>query len=221
MGWISLYASVATATGKNSTRDLKISRLLLNVYLRSKNKPALKMNTQPRITYLLLFLFVFGLTQMRVIAASTEMPEFKNNNHDEWFNSKPLKRADLKGKVLLIDVWTYGCWNCYRSFPWLIELERKFSPDTFQVIGIHTPEFDHEKTISNVEKNIKKFKLHHPVMMDNDFSYWKALNNRYWPSFYIIDKKGQIRFKHVGETHSGDRNAVNIESEIRQLLLEK
>ena len=180
----------------------------------------LKINTQPRISYFLLFLVLFGQNQISAVASSATMPEFKNDNPKEWFNSKPLKREDLKGKVVLIDVWTYGCWNCYRSFPWLNELEGKFSSDSFQVIGIHTPEFDREKTASNVAEKIKKFKLHHPVMMDNDFSYWKALNNRYWPSFYIVDKKGNIRFKHVGETHSGDRNAENIESEIRQLLLE-
>lgn len=183
-----------------------------------------KINTQFRTYYIFLFLIflgMFGLSQVRAFASSSVMPEFTNKNPDEWFNSKPLKRADLKGKVVLLDVWTYGCWNCYRSFPWLIELERKFSPDTFQVIGIHTPEFDREKIVNNVAEKIKKFKLHHPVMMDNNFSYWKALNNRYWPSFYIIDKRGQIRFKHVGETHSGDRNAKKIESEIRQLLLEK
>lgn len=173
-----------------------------------------------RINYFLIVLSLFLFVSVNQVKASAEMPEFSNHNSDEWFNSKPLKRHDLKGKVILLDVWTYGCWNCYRSFPWLNELEAKFSSDVFQVIGIHTPEFDSEKKPNNVAEKIKQFKLHHPVMMDNDFAYWKSLNNRYWPSFYVIDKRGQVRFKHVGETHSGDRNATNIESEIRQLLLE-
>ena len=180
-------------------------------------------NTTSRINILLLCAFIlglFGLSQAGALPSASPMPEFTNNNPQEWFNSKPLKRADLKGKVVLLDVWTYGCWNCYRSFPWLNELEAKLASENFQVIGIHTPEFGHEKDAQNVAKKIKEFKLHHPVMMDNDFRYWKALSNRYWPSFYIIDKQGQIRFTHIGETHSGDRNARSIEAEIRQLLAE-
>jgi len=163
---------------------------------------------------------LIGLSQAGALASPKLMPEFTNANPQEWFNTKPLKRADLKGKVILLDIWTYGCWNCYRSFPWLNALEAKFSADDFLVIGIHTPEFGHEKDAQNVSKKIKEFKLHHPVMMDNDFSYWKALGNRYWPTFYIIDKQGQIRFIHIGETHAGDRKATKIENEIRQLLLE-
>jgi len=180
-------------------------------------------NTKSSIYFLLLLvslLGLLGLGQGGGLTSARVMPEFTNNNSAEWFNSKPLKRADLKGKVVLLDVWTYGCWNCYRSFPWLNELEARFSSHNFQVIGIHTPEFGHEKLARNVAEKIKKFKLHHPVMMDNDFAYWKALGNRYWPSFYIIDKQGQIRFTHVGETHAGDRNARHIEAEIRQLLAE-
>jgi len=182
-----------------------------------------KTHTTLRINVLLLgivLLGLFGLSQLGASPAASPIPEFTNNNPAQWFNSKPLTRADLKGKVVLLDVWTYGCWNCYRSFPWLNELEAKFKSENFQVIGIHTPEFGHEKDAKNVAKKIKAFSLHHPVMMDNDFRYWKALGNRYWPTFYIIDKQGQVRFTHIGETHSGDRNARNIEAEIRQLLAE-
>jgi len=182
-----------------------------------------RINIQSRMKTLLLFvslLGLLGLGQGSVSASAKLLPEFNNNNPAQWFNSKPLKRADLKGKVVLLDVWTYGCWNCYRSFPWLNELEASLSSENFLVIGIHTPEFGHEKDASNVLKKIKEFKLHHPVMMDNDFSYWKALGNRYWPTFYIIDKQGRIRSVHIGETHAGDQNARRIEAEIRQLLAE-
>ncbi len=85
------------------------------------------------------------------------MPEFNNTNPEQWFNSTPLKRADLKGKVVLLDVWTYGCWNCYRSFPWLRSVEAKFANANFTVIGIHSPEFDHEKDPDKVAENVKKF----------------------------------------------------------------
>jgi len=148
------------------------------------------------------------------------LPEFTTADPAHWFNSRPLQREDLRGKVLLIDVWTFGCWNCYRSFPWLNQLEKTFAGLDFMVIGIHTPEFDHEKDPVAVAKKIQEFALHHPVMMDNDFGYWRALNNRYWPSFYLVDKVGRLRHLHVGETHVGDRRATRIEQQIRALLEE-
>ena len=182
-----------------------------------------EIHTIVRNLCLLIFIFspgVFSLSQAKSLSSQPPLPEFTNTNPTQWFNSKPLKQSDLKGKVILIDFWTYCCWNCYRSFPWLNELESELSQEEFQVIGIHTPEFSHEKVAANVAKKIKEFELHHPVMMDNDFAYWKALNNRYWPAFYLVDKHGRLRFAHYGETHSGDQNADAIESEIRQLLKE-
>ena len=138
----------------------------------------------------------------------------------EWLNSKPLTIDDLKGKVVLLDFWTFDCWNCYRSFPWLNDLEKRFQSKDFIIIGIHTPEFDHEKIRGNVEAKITEFKLAHPVMMDNDFSYWRSLNNRYWPAFYLVDKQGMVRAYYIGETHQGDSNAVAIEKMINALLAE-
>ena len=149
-----------------------------------------------------------------------EAPEFTHPSPDDWINSKPLKISDLKEKVVLLDVWTFECWNCYRSFPWLNSLEKKFKDTDFRVIGIHSPEFKHEHDREKVIAKVKEFELHHPVMMDNDFSYWKALNNRYWPAFYLVDKKGKIRGKFFGETHEGDRNAKKIEAAITLLLKE-
>ena len=147
-------------------------------------------------------------------------PKFTHRNADDWINSSPLNWDQLKGKVVLLDFWTFGCWNCYRSFPWLHELESKLSKKAFTAIGIHTPEFDHEKDRVAVAKNTKKFNLKHPVMIDNDHSYWRAIGNRYWPTFYLVDKKGKIRGVYIGETHSGDSNAVAIEQKITQLLNE-
>lgn len=147
-------------------------------------------------------------------------PEFTQMDSSAWFNSEPLSIKDLRGKVVLLDIWTYGCWNCYRSFPWLRGVEEKFVDQDFQVIGIHTPEFDREKEKDSVEKKIAEFMLHHPVMIDNDFAYWRALNNRFWPTYYLIDKKGKIRNVFIGETHAGDSRAVRIESAITALLEE-
>ena len=147
-------------------------------------------------------------------------PEFTHTEEREWINSVPLTLAGLRGKVVLLDFWTFECWNCYRSFPWLNALEARLAGEDFTVIGVHTPEFEHEKVRSSIEKKVAEFELHHPVMIDNDFSYWRAMGNRYWPAFYLIDKQGKVRAAYVGETHEGDRQARKIEAAIRNLLAE-
>ncbi len=145
-------------------------------------------------------------------------PEFTHRAPDEWINSPPLTLAGLRGNVVLIDFWTFGCWNCYRSFPWLKALEAAYESRGLRVIGVHTPEFDHEKIRSSVVEKTAEFGLRHPVMMDNDFSYWRAMNNRFWPAFYLIDKRGFVRSVFFGETHSGDARARRIEKAVERLL---
>lgn len=148
------------------------------------------------------------------------LPEFTSTDPARWFNSEPLRVSDLRGRVLLIDVWTSDCWNCYRSFPWLNALEQDLAGQPFQVIGIHSPEFRHEHDPDRVAAKVQEFGLHHPVMMDNDFAFWRALGNRYWPAYYLVDKHGTIRHVHVGETHAGDARAREIGEQIRALLAE-
>ena len=167
-----------------------------------------------------LTLLVSAIVYAAKINPPAIMPEFTQVDEVAWFNSKPLRSEDLRGKVVLIDVWTYGCWNCYNSFPWLRGVEEKFADQDFTVIGIHTPEFDREKERENVLKKIEEFELHHPVMMDNNKAYWRALRNRYWPAYYIVDKQGNIRDAFIGETHEGDRRAKKIEKLIAKLLKE-
>ncbi|MEM7194433.1 MAG: redoxin family protein [Pseudomonadota bacterium] len=147
-------------------------------------------------------------------------PEFTQTDAEAWLGSAPLKMSNLRGKVVLIDFWTYGCWNCYRSFPWMNDLERRYKDQDFQIIGIHTPEFEHEKERDNVVKKIEEFELDHPTMMDNDFGFWKRMGNRYWPTYYLIDKKGLVRYFFIGETHEGTDKAIAIESAIKTLLSE-
>ena len=149
-----------------------------------------------------------------------ELPEFTHANQTDWINSEPLVVADLKGRVVLVDVWTFGCWNCYRSFPWLRAVEHRFGSEGLTVIGVHSPEFPHEGVRASVVKKVAQFELHHPVMIDNDLSYWRALGNQYWPTFYLVDKRGQIRSVFIGETHVGDRRALDIEERIKTLLAE-
>ena len=167
-------------------------------------------------------IFVFAILVAACAQAVDQrlLPNFTNDNPDHWFNSEPLSVQELRGRVVLVDIWTFDCWNCYRSFPWLKDLEAKFADQDFQVIGIHSPEFEHEHDPARVASKIKEFGLEHPVMMDNDFAFWRALGNRYWPAYYLVDKQGIIRYLHVGETHSGDARANRIEEQIRALLVE-
>ena len=151
---------------------------------------------------------------------SPELPEFVSRSPADWINSPPLSIAELRGQVVLIDVWTFQCWNCYRSFPWLNSLEDRFSNQPFRVVGIHSPEFKAERDRAAVKAAVKRFKLDHPVMIDNDHAYWQALDNRYWPAYYLVDADGHIRAVHIGETHIGDAQARLIESSIRTLLNE-
>jgi thiol-disulfide isomerase/thioredoxin len=147
--------------------------------------------------------------------------EFSHSAEADWINSAPLRLAELRGRVVLLDFWTFGCWNCYRSIPWLKSVERRFGPDGLRVIGVHTPEFDHEKARDNVVAKVREFGITHPVMLDNDFSYWRALRNRYWPAFYLLDRQGDVRAVFAGETHEGDRQAEAIEAAIAALLAEE
>lgn len=148
------------------------------------------------------------------------LPEFTHTAERDWLASPPLRRADLRGSVTLIDIWAFECWNCYRSFPWLNSLEARFADRDFRVIGVHAPEFDHERDRDRVAAKMEEFDLHHPVMIDNDFSYWRALGNRYWPTFYIVDRELNVRGVFIGETHAGDRRAREIEALISRLLEE-
>ena len=153
-------------------------------------------------------------------ADPVQAPEFTHGGDQEWINSHPLTIKGLRGKVILIDFWTFDCWNCYRSFPWLRALEARLKTEDFRVIGVHTPEFDHEKIRRNIVDKVAQFDLHHPVMIDNDYSYWQAMQNHYWPAFYLIDRTGYIRAVYYGETHAGDRQAIAIEKMIQHLLNE-
>ena len=134
----------------------------------------------------------------------------------DWINSDPQTIASLKGKVVLIDFWTYSCINCERTLPYITKWYDNYKNDGFVTIGIHAPEFSFEKKKSNVEKAVQNFGIHYPVALDNDLSTWKAFDNQFWPAKYLIDKDGNIRYTHFGE---GDYDIT--ETAIRTLLAEK
>ncbi len=132
-----------------------------------------------------------------------------------WHNSAPLTLAELRGKVVLVDFWTYSCINCVRTLPHMRELWARYHDQPFVIVGVHAPEFVFEKSPANVADAIKRHELHYPIAQDNDFGTWKAFNNHYWPAKYLIDAQGVIRYTHVGE---GEDEATD--AAIRSLLAE-
>jgi len=133
----------------------------------------------------------------------------------DWFNSKPLIGDDLKGKVVLIDFWTYSCINCLRTLPYLTRWYDTYKDKGFVIIGVHTPEFEFEKDSQNVAEAIKRLNVPYPVMQDNKYATWRNFNNSYWPAHFLIDRDGNVRSVHFGEGAY-----VETENAIRSLLNE-
>jgi thiol-disulfide isomerase/thioredoxin len=125
------------------------------------------------------------------------MPEL--NGATGWLNSKPLTRAGLKGKVVVLDFWTYSCINCLRAIPYVNAWYQHYKDSGLVVIGVHSPEFAFEKDTENVRKAVEKFSIRYPVAIDSDMALWKAFNNRFWPAHYFVDAQGNIRGHHFGE----------------------
>jgi cytochrome c biogenesis protein CcdA/thiol-disulfide isomerase/thioredoxin len=116
-----------------------------------------------------------------------------------WINSPPLTLASLRGKVVLVDFWTYSCINCLRTLPYIKAWNEKYKDSGLVIIGVHTPEFPFEKDEANVRKAVKDLGVLYPVPMDNDYKIWQSFNNEYWPADYFIDATGKVRFHHFGE----------------------
>jgi thiol-disulfide isomerase/thioredoxin len=136
-------------------------------------------------------------TPFTVAATQATAPDFVGLGN--WFNSAPLKLADLRGKVVLVNFWTYGCVNCVNTLPHVTALYAKYGDRGLVVVGIHTPEFPFERSASNVQSALKRHGITYPVAQDNDSQTWNAYRNRYWPAQYIVDKNGKIVFQHDGE----------------------
>lgn len=117
----------------------------------------------------------------------------------QWLNSVALDNDALKGKVYLVEFWTFGCYNCRNVEPYVKNWYKKYQSQGFEVIAVHTPEFAHEARLENVKDYLEKNTIHYPVAIDNDFSIWNRYSNRYWPAMYLVDKKGVLRYYHFGE----------------------
>ncbi|WP_432525621.1 cytochrome c biogenesis protein DipZ [Serratia sp. BFP-2025] len=117
----------------------------------------------------------------------------------QWLNSPPLQAEALRGKVVLVDFWTYSCINCLRSLPYVKAWAEKYRDQGLVVIGVHAPEFAFERDVANVAKEAKKLGIDYPIAIDNNYRIWQAFNNQYWPAHYFIDANGRIRYQHFGE----------------------
>ena len=131
----------------------------------------------------------------------------------QWINSPPLTLSALRGKVVLIDFWTYSCINCIRTLPYLKNWYRDYKDQGFVIIGVHTPEFEFEKNYDNVKKAVAQFEITYPVALDNNYATWNAYHNQYWPAHYLIDQNGVLRM-----THFGEGGYAETENAIRDLL---
>jgi len=154
-----------------------------------------------------------GVRAGRTLAVEGPMPELKGAV--AWLNSPPLSAAALRGKVVLIDFWTYSCINCLRALPYVRAWSDKYGKDGLVVIGVHAPEFAFEKNLDNVRRATRDLGITYPVAVDNDYAIWRAFGNEYWPAHYFIDARGRIRYHHFGEGEYAQSEAV-----IQQLLAE-
>jgi len=162
---------------------------------------------------LVLAISALWLSQSQGYTTGQPAPEFTN---DTWVNSEPLRLTELKGKVLLVEFWTFGCYNCQNVEPYVKRWHDKFKDRGLVVIGVHSPEFGHERVLKNVRNYVREHSIQYAVAIDNDYTTWNSYRNHYWPAIYLIDKKGVIRYMRIGE---GDYDQT--EKQIRDLLAER
>jgi len=150
---------------------------------------------------------------LNVFLTGRKAPEFSHIKG--WLNSQPLTMKSLQGKAVLLDFWTFSCANCIRTLPHIRELRMKYSGDRFVVVGVHTPEYEFEKSSENVADAVKRFRIEYPVAIDTENVTWGLYGNQYWPRQTLVDARGRVRWEHAGE---GDYDKM--EDEIRALLKE-
>ncbi len=148
------------------------------------------------VAVLLLGLLSFGSAQK----VGSPAPNFVPGG--AWLNSEPLTVKSLRGKVVLVNVWVYSCYNCYRSLPTLKGWYDAYKDDGFEIIGVHTPEFESDKVVANVEAALEREGVPWPVFQDNRAATWRAYGNSVWPTFYLVDREGVVRKVQRGEISS-------------------
>jgi thiol-disulfide isomerase/thioredoxin len=133
----------------------------------------------------------------------------------DWINSEPLKLTELRGRVVLIEFWTFGCYNCRNTLPYVKGWDARYRAKGFTAIGVHSPEFDEERKPEHLHREVASLGIMYPVVTDNDYQTWKAYNVEAWPTTFLLDKQGRIRWRHVGEGGYGEAERL-----IQKLLAE-
>ena len=149
-----------------------------------------------------------------LLGAGAEPPLAPEITSQQWLNSEPLSIQALRGKVVLVEFWTFGCWNCKNVEPQIKLWHKKYQNKGLVVIGVHTPEFAYERKLDNLRNYIDEHAIDYPVAIDNDTKIWHAFDNWAWPTIYLVGKQGQIRYKRIGEggyreTEAAIRNLLN------------
>ena len=130
------------------------------------------------------------------LATGAPAPEITSQT---WINSEPLRLENLRGKVVMVEFWTFGCWNCRNIEPYVKAWHEKYAKQGLVVIAVHSPEFKHEYDAEKVKDYIQEHRISYAVPIDNEFRSWGQYRNRYWPTLYLIDKQGNIQYTHIGE----------------------
>ena len=169
-------------------------------------------------------IYATGLSKKLLVPFFGSSTEFRSSESatapelvkGDWINSEPLKLKDLRGRVVLIDFWTFGCYNCRNTLPFIKGWHDRYHDKGLTVVGVHSPEFDDERKVENLRREVASLGIRYPVVTDNDYLTWKAYNVEAWPTIFLLDKQGRIRWMHVGE---GDYDEA--ERLIEKLLAEK
>jgi len=160
-----------------------------------------------------LFLAPFGGSVEYKSSTSATAPELATG---DWINSEPLKLSELRGRVVLIEFWTFGCYNCRNTLPFVKSWNDRYREKGLTIIGVHSPEFDEERKVANVRREVSSLGIGYPVVTDNDYQTWNAYKVEAWPTVFLLDKQGRIRWKHLGEGGYDEAELL-----IQKLLAEK
>jgi thiol-disulfide isomerase/thioredoxin len=168
--------------------------------------------------------YATGLTKTLLGPFRSSSTEYKSSESatapelaaGDWINAEPLKLKDLRGRVVLIEFWTFGCYNCRNTLPFVKEWDHRYREKGLTVIGVHSPEFDEERDVGNLRRQVVSLGIRYPVVSDNDYQTWNAYKVEAWPTVFLLDKQGRIRWMHVGEG-----NYDQAEQLIQKLLAEK
>lgn len=168
--------------------------------------------------------YVTGLSKQLLEPFRSSSAEYKSSESaaapelatGDWINSEPIRLKNLNGRVVLIEFWTFGCYNCRNTLPFVKNWNDRYREKGLTIIGVHSPEFDEEKNVENLRRAVASLGISYPVVTDNDYQTWKAYNVEAWPTTFLLDKRGRIRWKHVGEGAYDETEQL-----IQQLLAEK